>query len=97
MRFSINKLKLNIILLSGVIGLSILSISWHHQTKTLYKDIKREDVKNHQLVALNKQLLSERSQILSGEEIKDVALSQLGLKELELNDWGKWYKGRLSL
>jgi len=97
MKFSINKLKLNLILLSGVIGLSILSISWHHQIRTLYKDVKHESIKNHQIVSLNKQLLSERSQILSGEEIKDVALTQLGLKELESKDWGIWYKGRLSL
>ncbi len=92
-----SKLNINSILLCGIVGLSILSISWHQEMKLLYKDIKRENIKNYQIVALNKQLLSERSQILSGEEIKSVALTQLGLKELEPKDWGKWYKGRLSL
>ncbi|SMN17242.1 hypothetical protein CRYPA_1034 [uncultured Candidatus Thioglobus sp.] len=97
MKLFISKTKFNLILLGNIISLSILSVSWHHQTYTLYKDIKRENIKNHQIVALNKQLLSEYSQVMSGEKIKETALQQLGLKEIEADDLGKWYKGRISL
>ncbi|SHN91325.1 hypothetical protein BHECKSOX_1614 [Bathymodiolus heckerae thiotrophic gill symbiont] len=97
MKLFISKTKFNLILLGSIISLSILSVSWHHQAYTLYKDIKRENIKNHQIVALNKQLLSEYSQVMSGEEIKETALQKLGLKEVEADDLGKWYKGRISL
>ncbi|WP_428086110.1 hypothetical protein [Candidatus Thioglobus sp.] len=97
MRLPISNFKLNLILLISIIGLSILSISWHHQTYLLYKEIKRENAKNHQIVALNKQLLSERSKMMSGAEIKQTTLINLNLKEVEIKDTGKWYKGRISL
>ncbi len=97
MPFPINNTKLNLILLVSIISLSILSISWHHQTYTLYKKIKRESNNNHQIVALNKQLLSEHSQVISGEEIKETALINLNMKVVEEKDKGQWYKGRISL
>ena len=97
MRSFINNTQLNLILLASIVVLSILSISWHHQTYTLYKKIKRENVINHQIVALNKQLLSEHSQVMSGGEVKESALINLDMKEVSADDTGKWFKGRIAL
>ena len=97
MSASINKLQFNLLLLFAVIVLSLLSIVWHHQTYTLYKQIKHANALQHQMMALNKQLLSEHSQIMSGNEIKLHAINVLKMKEAEQADLGKWFKGNLSL
>ncbi|MCH9646104.1 MAG: hypothetical protein K0U08_05615 [Proteobacteria bacterium] len=97
MSASINRLQLNLTLLFFVIVLSLLSIIWHHQTYTLYKQIKHAKTLQHQMMALNKQLLSEHSQIMSGNEIKLHAINVLKMKEAEQTDLGKWFKGNLSL
>jgi cell division protein FtsL len=89
--------KFNLILLISIISISLLSISWHHKTYTLYKKIKHEGVVNNQATALNKQLLSEQSQVMSGSEIKEIALKNLNMKEIVADDIGKWYQGRLAL
>ncbi|ALE52778.1 hypothetical protein SP60_05910 [Candidatus Thioglobus autotrophicus] len=94
---AINKLQLNLVLLFAIVALSLLSIVWHHQTYTLYKQIKRATTQQHQMMALNKQLLSEHSQIMSGDEIKVHAINQLKMKEPEPGDFGRWFKGNLSL
>ena len=97
MSASINRLQLNLTLLFFVIVLSLLSIIWHHQTYTLYKQINHAKTLQHQMMALNKQLLSEHSQIMSGNEIKLHAINVLKMKEAEQTDLGKWFKGNLSL
>jgi cell division protein FtsL len=97
MSVSINKLYFNLFLLLVVIILSLLSIIWHHQTYKLYKQIKHINSLQYQAIALNKQLLSERSQIISGSEIKFHAINVLKMKEAEQADFGKWFNGNLSL
>jgi cell division protein FtsL len=93
----ISKTQFNLIILIGIIALSLLSIIWHHQTYTLYKQIKKTNIQHYQMMALNKQLLSEHSQIMSGNEIKVHAINSLGMKEAQRKDFGRWYKGNLAL
>ena len=93
----ISKTQFNLIILIGIIALSLLSIIWHHQTYTLYKQIKKTNIQHYQMMALNKQLLSEHSQIMSGNEIKVHAINSLGMKEAHIKDFGRWYKGNLAL
>jgi cell division protein FtsL len=97
MRFAISNTQFNLALLASIIVLSILSILWHHQTYLLYKKIQRENIANHQIVALNKQLLSQYSQVISGEKIKSSAIKNLGMKKINADDIGRWFKGRISL
>ncbi len=80
MPLNINKTKLNIVLTLGVVGLSLLTIFWHHQMYLLYVQSKRIEVQNHQLVALHKQLLIEQSEAISGGEIKAKALKILKMQ-----------------
>ncbi len=93
----INNNQLNIVLLASIIALSILSISWHHQIFTLYKQINRENTRSYQITALNKQLLSEQSQVISGKEIREKATLILNMKSAQSEDMGKWFKGRILL
>jgi len=93
----ISKTQFNLIILVSIIALSLLSIIWHHQTYTLYKQIKKTNIQHYQMMALNKQLLSEHSQIMSGNEIKVHAINSLGMKEAQRKDFGRWYKGNLAL
>ena len=93
----ISKTQFNLIILIGIIALSLLSIIWHHQTYTHYKQIKKTNIQHYQMMALNKQLLSEHSQIMSGNEIKVHAINSLGMKEAQRKDFGRWYKGNLAL
>lgn len=80
MPLNINKTKLNIALTLSVIGLSLLTIFWHHQVYLLYVQSKRIEVQNHQLIALHKQLLIEQSEAISGAEIKAKALKILKMQ-----------------
>jgi cell division protein FtsL len=89
--------KINGVLLVAIIILSLLSISWYHQIYTLYRQIKRADIDNRQIVALNKQLRSERSQVMSGGEIKQTAINLLKMKKVEQQDKGKWFRGKFLL
>ncbi len=77
MKININKARFNIILGVAVITLSLLTISWQHQNYRLYKESKKLEKINHQLLAMHKQLLAEQSQALSGAEIKEKALKVL--------------------
>ncbi|ABL02077.1 hypothetical protein Rmag_0297 [Candidatus Ruthia magnifica str. Cm (Calyptogena magnifica)] len=80
MRLNINKTKLNIALILGVVALSILTIYWHHQMYLLYTQSKHIEARNQQLVALHKQLLIKQSQTTSGSEIKAKALKILKMQ-----------------
>jgi len=93
----ISQLQFNLVLFVSIIILSLLSIVWHHQIYTLYKQIKYSNTQHHQIIALNKQLLSEHSQIMNGDEIKTHAINTLGMHEAQTKDFGKWYKGNLAL
>ena len=93
----ISKTQFNLIVLISIITLSIFSIIWHHQTYTLYKHINQANSEHYQAMALNKQLLSEHSQIMSGNEIKVHAINSLGMKEAQKEDFGRWHKGNLAL
>ena len=49
-----------------VVSISFLSIYWHHQMYLLHKKEKMVIVQNEQIVAINRQLLMEYSELQSG-------------------------------
>jgi len=52
-----------------VVSISLLSVYWHHQMYLLHKKEKMVIVQNEQIVAINRQLLMEYSELQSGEII----------------------------
>ena len=49
-----------------VVSISLISIYWHHQMYLLHKKEKMIIVQNEQIVAINRQLKMERSELQSG-------------------------------
>jgi len=49
-----------------VVSISLLSVYWHHQMYLLHKKEKIVRVQNEQIVAINRQLLMEYSELQSG-------------------------------
>jgi len=49
-----------------VVSISLLSVYWHHQMYLLHKKEKMIIVQNEQIVAINRQLLMEYSELQSG-------------------------------
>ena len=49
-----------------VISISLLSVYWHHQMYLLHKKENMARVQNEQIVAINRQLLMEYSELQSG-------------------------------
>ena len=49
-----------------VVSISLLSVYWHHQMYLLHKKEKVVIVQNEQIVAINRQLKMERSELQSG-------------------------------
>jgi len=49
-----------------VVSISLLSVYWHHQMYLLHKKEKMVIVQNEQIVAINRQLKMERSELQSG-------------------------------
>ena len=49
-----------------VVSISLLSVYWHHQMYLLHKKEKMAIVQNEQIVAINRQLLMEYSELQSG-------------------------------
>lgn len=76
----LNKTRLNLALALVAIMLSFLSIYWHHQLYLLFKQHRQVDIENTRLIALNKQLLTDKSQRLSGAQIKHKALDELKMR-----------------
>jgi len=48
-----------------VVSISLLSVYWHHQMYLLHKKEKMVIVQNEQIVAINRQLLMEYSELQS--------------------------------
>jgi cell division protein FtsL len=49
-----------------VVSISLLSVYWHHQMYLLHKKEKMVIAQNEQIVAINRQLKMERSELQSG-------------------------------
>ena len=85
----LNKTQLNLGLAFVLVVLSLLSIYWHHQMYLLFKQDRQVQNTTTQLIALNKQLLTDKSQRISGAQIKHKAIDELGMrpvKKLEYRD-----------
>ena len=57
---------INGLLIVSVVSISLLSVYWHHQMYLLYKKENMVRVQNEQIVAINRQLLMEYSELQSG-------------------------------
>ena len=73
-----------------VVSISLLSIYWHHQMYLLHKKEKMVIAQNEQIVAINRQLLMEYSELQSGviiyKKSQDILLmhSPSQIKELSI-------------
>ena len=57
---------INSFLIVLVVSISLLSVYWHHQMYLLHKKEKMVTAQNEQIVAINRQLLMEYSELQSG-------------------------------
>ena len=57
---------INGFLIALVVSISLLSVYWHHQMYLLHKKEMMVRVQNEQIVAINRQLKMERSELQSG-------------------------------
>jgi len=57
---------INGFLIVSVVSISLLSVYWHHQMHLLHKKENIVKVQNEQIVAINRQLKMERSELQSG-------------------------------
>ena len=81
---------INVFLIVLVVSISLLSVYWHHQMYLLHKQEKIAIVQNEQIVAINRQLKMEHSELQSGviiyKKSQDILLmhSPSQIKELSL-------------
>jgi len=57
---------INGLLIVSVVSISLLSVYWHHQMYLLYKKENMVKAQHEQIVAINKQLKMEYSELQSG-------------------------------
>ena len=57
---------INGFLIVSVVSISLLSVYWHHQMYLLHKKEKMVQAQHEQIVAINRQLLMENSELQSG-------------------------------
>ncbi len=74
------KTKVNAVLSISIVILSILSIIWNFDMRTLYLEQDKHEVQYNKTMAMHKQLLTKHSQIISGNRIKDKAIKVLKMK-----------------
>jgi len=72
--------KINIFLGLVVIVFSVLNIVWNHNYRLLTNESRNVQTISRNIVAINKQLLTEYSQKISGVEIQQKAVKLLGMK-----------------
>ena len=70
----------------SIIVVALYTVTWHHQSYLLYKEAKKESKNSQKIMALHKQLLTDRSAQISGNKIKDKALNELQMKRPVRND-----------
>ena len=81
---------INGFLITLVVSISLLSVYWHHQMYLLHKKEMMVRAQNEQIVAINRQLKMERSELQSGviiyKKSQDILLmhSPSQIKELSL-------------
>lgn len=69
--------KINTVLIISIIILSFYTVSWHHQNYLLYRKSNVVQIENQRVMALHKQLLTEHSEQISGQEIQENALKKM--------------------
>ena len=67
----------NSVLIVATVVLSLLTIHWHHQMFQLYKIETQVKKENQSIVAVNRQLLMEYSEVLSGMTIVEKSQGRL--------------------
>ncbi|MEO1939316.1 cell division protein FtsL [Candidatus Thioglobus sp.] len=74
------KAKINTLLGVSIVVLSVYTIIWNFDMRTLYLKLDKVEVKYNKTMAIHKQLLTEHSQIVSGNQIKDRAIKSLKME-----------------
>jgi len=69
--------KINTVLIISIIILSFYTVSWHHQNYLLYRKSNVVQIENQRVMALHKQLITEHSEQISGQEIQENALKKM--------------------
>ena len=77
---SIDIIKINIVLSMAIVVLSFYTIIWHNENRLLYRESNKVQKQNKQIIAMQKQLLSEYSEKISGTEIKEKAVNILQMQ-----------------
>jgi cell division protein FtsL len=69
LRFIRTTWLVNSLLIIATVGLSLLTIYWHHQMFQLHEIEVQVNKENQSITAINRQLLMEHSEVLSGMAI----------------------------
>jgi cell division protein FtsL len=78
--------KINTVLIISIIILSFYTVSWHHQNYLLYRKSNAVQIENQRVMALHKQLLTEHSEQISGQEIQENALKKMQMTMPKLKE-----------
>jgi len=69
LRFIRTTWLINTLLIIATVALSLLTVNWHHQMFQLYEVEMQVKKNNQSFTAINRQLLMEHSEVLSGMAI----------------------------
>lgn len=75
-----NITRINIILIVVVIILSFLTITWHNQSRLLYRETKSVQQDNQAITAKRRQLMSEYSEQMRGDKVQKKAVKILRMQ-----------------
>jgi len=79
LRFIRTTWLVNTLLIIATIVLSLLTVDWHHQMFQLYEIEVQVKKENQSITAINRQLLMEHSEVLSGMAIVEKSQELLGM------------------
>lgn len=75
-----NITRINIVLIVVVIILSFLTITWHNQSRLLYRETKSVQQDNQAITAKRRQLMSEYSEQMRGDKVQKKAVKILRMQ-----------------
>ncbi|HIF89904.1 MAG TPA: hypothetical protein EYG22_03380 [Candidatus Thioglobus sp.] len=79
LRFIRTTWLVNTLLIIATVVLSLLTVNWHHQMFQLYEIELQVKKENQSITAINRQLLMEHSEVLSGMAIVEKSQELLGM------------------
>ena len=79
LRFIRTTWLVNTLLIIATVVLSLLTINWHYQMFQLYEIEVQVKKENQSITAINRQLLMEHSEVLSGMAVIEKSQELLGM------------------